>query len=975
MGDGQIHVLGAVHLGDAGGGRTSVGNDASLRLLASLVAAEGGVVATTDLAERLWSDDAPGTRLRMTVSRLRARLGEVGLGGALVTMGGGYRLDVPVDAVDAAVFTQRVQDARAAADSAPTRAITLLQEGLALWQGTPFDGLDSEPWLAGTVERLRTLRLGAEDLLMDLRLREGEAAAVVDLLERAVEAEPLRERRWVQLVSALAATSRRSDALRAVHRARRVLGDAVGLDLGPELVALEHDLLAGTATSRAAAPWRANPELIGRDAELTHLRRVLRSTRTVVVVGLGGVGKSALATAFAAELEGTGLTVLRTAVDATRSSAEALAQFAATVGIQGTDDPEGLVDAIVRRSPREGLWIVDGAEADPEAVADVVGYLSRALPTLRFLVTSRVPLPLSDASPLPLEPLAIGNSEAPGPAMRVLSNRAGVLLDTASRADREAVARLCHRAAGLPLAIELLAAASAQSGLHALAAHEADHAPGVEDSVRWALDAMPVACRRLLEHAAHLGADLGPRLGATLGGCEETALLSLLGPAVQARLLRAVPVRRGHRYQLPDAVRSAIRSLPRAPELDLEIHAALCGLGRAVGPLHGPADPAALRRLDDELDNVRHWLGRLLGRPEGLELARATARGWKELGLGGEGADWLHQHVASTDHPEADAAAARIEAGLLRGVLDLAADDQPWLEECLAIVDAADDVVSWLHGTVLLTVVCGWTGDISRGYELLVGPVALARLEQVGDPWFRTQRQVLPALGPMSHGLVHESRGYLRLAVDEHLAQGDVSGALEASHLRIVMARVGQEWDLLEQDLDEVDPLLHLGLARGTVAALRAEAAFVLRARGDETAPEVMASALSGLERAGGIRLAAGLRGELADWLHQDGREREALTQLQTALPTLLRYEPRGGAVVLVQLADLVEPAVGAVLVGAARMRRSNPDSAVALPEFLRVRVDEAIDAAERDAPAAVHAAAQLTDAELLGVVAGLGRQ
>ena len=80
------------------------------------------------------------------------------------------------------------------------------------------------------------------------------------------------------------------------------------------------------------------------------------------MIGLGGVGKSALASAFAAEVEASGVTVLRTAVDAIASPAELRSQFAATLGLQGTDDPEGLFDAIARDRPREGLWLVDGAK-------------------------------------------------------------------------------------------------------------------------------------------------------------------------------------------------------------------------------------------------------------------------------------------------------------------------------------------------------------------------------------------------------------------------------------------------------------------------------------------------------------------------------------------------------------------------------------------------------------------------------------
>ena len=351
MGEGQIRVLGSLHL-HGGGGRVSVGSETSLRLLASLVAAEGGFLGASDLSERLWGEDAPGSRLRMAVSRLRGRLAEVALDDLLVTMPGGYRLEPRPGSIDAGVFQQLVDDARAVAVTSPDRAMAMLMEALALWTGPAFDGLGSEVWLAGTVERLREQRLAAEDLLAGLQLRAGRAPAILDRLQRAVEDEPLREERWVHLVTALGATTRRSEALRALDRARRVLGRTVGLGLGPELRGLEQDLLSGAGAGPAPAPWRATLDLVGRDAELLHLRRLLRSTRVAVVIGLGGVGKSALATAFATEVEATGLAVLRTAVDGAASPEVLQAQLAATVGLQGTDDPEGLLDAIARRAPR-----------------------------------------------------------------------------------------------------------------------------------------------------------------------------------------------------------------------------------------------------------------------------------------------------------------------------------------------------------------------------------------------------------------------------------------------------------------------------------------------------------------------------------------------------------------------------------------------------------------------------------------------
>jgi DNA-binding SARP family transcriptional activator len=73
--------------------------------------------------------------------------------------------------------------------------------------------------------RLRELRATAAEDLYQARLAQGEHAALVADLEAAVAAEPLRERRWVQLMTALYRSGRQPDALRAFQRLRRLLAD------------------------------------------------------------------------------------------------------------------------------------------------------------------------------------------------------------------------------------------------------------------------------------------------------------------------------------------------------------------------------------------------------------------------------------------------------------------------------------------------------------------------------------------------------------------------------------------------------------------------------------------------------------------------------------------------------------------------------------------------------------------------------
>jgi Bacterial transcriptional activator domain len=77
----------------------------------------------------------------------------------------------------------------------------------------------------------------------DARLVSGEHRAVAAEAEVLVEQEPLRERRWAILALAQYRSGRQADALRSLHRARSTLADQLGIDPGPELVALEAAIL------------------------------------------------------------------------------------------------------------------------------------------------------------------------------------------------------------------------------------------------------------------------------------------------------------------------------------------------------------------------------------------------------------------------------------------------------------------------------------------------------------------------------------------------------------------------------------------------------------------------------------------------------------------------------------------------------------------------------------------------------------
>ncbi len=217
-------------------------------------------VTLESLCAALWGDRAPATAnkaLQTYVSHLRRLLPP----GCLVTAGDGYALRVGHGSVDATRFEEalhRAGELRAAGDLASSAGF--LVDGLRLWRGPPCRELSEHSWVTAEVVRLEELRRGAEEDLIDARMAMGEHGYLVGDLEAAVAVEPLRERRWGQLMLSLYRCGRQAEALRAFQRARHILSDELGIDPSPQLVTLDQDILAqapGLAWTGTTTPPRS----------------------------------------------------------------------------------------------------------------------------------------------------------------------------------------------------------------------------------------------------------------------------------------------------------------------------------------------------------------------------------------------------------------------------------------------------------------------------------------------------------------------------------------------------------------------------------------------------------------------------------------------------------------------------------------------------------------------------------------------
>lgn len=255
----RVGTLGPVVVVAADGTPVPLAEGRARQLLALLVLHRDRTVRFDELLDALWAGAPPATATQVVhnlVAALRRTAGE-----ALVRTdpGVGYRLGaVSVDA-DSLLVAPALADDLLTAGSAAS-AVSALEEALALWRGEPFLELLDSPDAAAERTRLVAARESCEELLVDAQLAAGRHDVLVPALEAAVRRDPLRERTWAQLATALYRSRGQAEALDALRRAEHALLEGLGADLGPRLrdlrmaVLQQSPALEAPATVVARAP-------------------------------------------------------------------------------------------------------------------------------------------------------------------------------------------------------------------------------------------------------------------------------------------------------------------------------------------------------------------------------------------------------------------------------------------------------------------------------------------------------------------------------------------------------------------------------------------------------------------------------------------------------------------------------------------------------------------------------------------------
>ncbi|MCW3842618.1 AAA family ATPase [Micromonospora yasonensis] len=503
----QVGILGPLTVA-ADGRQVEIGGARLRRLLILLALEVGRTVTVEALSDALWADSAPTdptNAVQSLVSRLRRALPVTS---ALHSAHGGYRLELPREAVDAYRFERLAREGqRALRAGDPATATTCLGEALSLWRGPALADATDTRYAAAAAARLEELRLSALEDRAEADLVSGRADQIVAELEELAARHPLRERSRALLMNALYATGRQAEALRSYEDFRSRLAEELGVDPSPRVRDLHVAMLrrdpALTPAAAPLAPTDATPPptgapaaagpaapaerpvarpgnlraplttFVGRDAELRRVADQLRDGRLVTLVGPGGAGKTRLATTLAGSLAdahpgGAWLVELAAVTDpddVPQVVVRALGLREA--GLLEGPAPRDLLDQLVEAfSVAPALLVLDNCEHLVDAAARLVDELLGRCPALRVVATSREPLGIVGEALCPVPPLALPAPAATlaeaveSPAVQLFVNRAAAVRPgfVVTDANVAAAVEVCRRLDGLPLAIELAAA-------------------------------------------------------------------------------------------------------------------------------------------------------------------------------------------------------------------------------------------------------------------------------------------------------------------------------------------------------------------------------------------------------------------------------------------------------------------------------------------------------------------------------------
>ncbi|MCV6986830.1 protein kinase [Mycobacterium shinjukuense] len=489
----------------------------------------------------------------------------------------------------------------------------------------------------------------------------GEVAAVID---QAMAHDP----------SARPSARELGERLQLLQSQQGLVVDEMALQAGDGVKVPARRSVTGAALPRSVGNLpTVVSQVVGRGAELAELRTLVAASRLVTLTGPGGVGKTALAISAGAELgrsfpDGVWLAQL----GELRDGSLLVEVVAMALGVHdrgGRPLTAVLADAM---SERHALLVLDNCEHVVNEVAELVHALLRDCPRLHIVATSREVLNVAGEAVLVVPPLECPDA-AEDPTLPTLAGYAGVeLFVQRARAtvagfaltehNATAVARICSRLDGLPLAIELAAArlramsadqiAEALSDRYTLLSRGHRGAPVRQQTlagcVGWSYELCSRAEQELWGRLSVFAASFDLPAAHHICGPDVTAgeYLDQLSALVDKSILMRTEHQETARFRLLDTLRdygAARIGPPEKAQLQRRhAHWYRQLVSDARAQWNGPHQIQWLHRLIQELPNIREALQYSVvdDWAAALEMTTALYPFWDARGMLSEGQRW-----------------------------------------------------------------------------------------------------------------------------------------------------------------------------------------------------------------------------------------------------------------------------------------------------------------------------------------------
>jgi predicted ATPase/DNA-binding CsgD family transcriptional regulator len=625
--------------------------------------------------------------------------------------------------------------------------------------------------------------------------------------------------------------------------------------------------------------------LVGRGPQLAAVLDGLRAARVVTLTGPGGCGKTRLAlraAALAADRFGDGARLVELA--SLTDPALVPAGVAEALGVPERDAADPVAGIVRVLAGRELLVVLDNCEHVLESAARVAVMLAGQCPRVRILTTSRERLDVPGEFIFPVPPLGLPDG---GSARAVAASEAGSLFVTRARAasptftltegNSAAIAEVCSRLDGMPLAIELAAARCPALGPVQLAARLESH-PGLlaggaarpgrhrslEALVSWSYELLSDAERRLLARLSVLRGGFDLDVAEQVTGGEPLAPQAIAGllASLADKSLVQIQADPEIRYSLLETVRQFAAGRLAASGEETAVHVRLMEWALEVARSAEAALPGAERtgwsdRLSADQASIRAALSWALGGRDpraGQELAARLARWWIATSRYSEAGQFLST-AADIPVVKDPGIRSRVLLGAAWSAYHLGDNPRaaPLAAEGIACARKAGEpqLEAWGHN--LLAALAWHAGDADR----IVAEIESSRvLSGQADPALASRAEILLANAALLAGDLADNERHCQHAIElarAAVGQEGLALALTASTMPAITGRGIQPATMAV--LDEVANLTAARADRFTETIMhhwRAQA-FATMGQLEAAEPEIALCWASG--RAGAIRL------------------------------------------------------------------------------------------------------------------------